>query len=168
MLLSNSMGNPITFTVSLSRQKSRIGFQSARPDKLPPHSITSSASASSLSGTIRPSAFAVLRLMTRSSLVGNSIADQRAQRWSRRGWMGRAGRQQGRGRPLRRDRAPVPACGAATNPSAGDLVKKGRPVRVASLCVDGWRVGFTAMRSFFSGRAGAMKLIAKGAINTGE
>jgi hypothetical protein len=34
--------------------------------------------------------------------------------------------------------------------------------------VDGWRVGFTAMRSFFSGRAGAMKLIAKGAINTGE
>ena len=62
----------------------------------------------------------------------------------------------------------MPACGAATNPSAGDLVKKGRPVRVASLCVDGWRVGFTAMRSFFSGRAGAMKLIAKGAINTGE
>src|SRR5262249_49218025 len=34
------------------------------------HSITSSASASSLSGTSRPSAFAVLRLMTSSNLVG--------------------------------------------------------------------------------------------------
>src|SRR5262249_46999517 len=34
------------------------------------HSITSSASASSLSGTGRPSALAVLRLMTSSNLVG--------------------------------------------------------------------------------------------------
>src|SRR5262245_33604699 len=35
-----------------------------------PHSITSSASASSLSGTSRPIAFAVLRLITNSNLVG--------------------------------------------------------------------------------------------------
>jgi hypothetical protein len=34
------------------------------------HSITSSARASNVAGTSRPSAFAVLRLMTRSSLVG--------------------------------------------------------------------------------------------------
>src|SRR5262249_30394057 len=34
------------------------------------HSITSSASARSLSGTWRPSAFAVLRLITSSNLVG--------------------------------------------------------------------------------------------------
>src|SRR6185312_8702594 len=33
------------------------------------HSITSSASASSLSGTVRPSAFAVLRLITSANLV---------------------------------------------------------------------------------------------------
>src|SRR5215831_11617610 len=34
------------------------------------HSITSSASASSLSGTVRPSALAVLRLTVSSNLVG--------------------------------------------------------------------------------------------------
>src|SRR6516162_340839 len=41
-------------------------------DELAPfhHSITSSASASSLSGIWRPNAFAVLRLMTNSNLVG--------------------------------------------------------------------------------------------------
>ena len=37
------------------------------------YSITSSARASSVGGTSRPSAFAVLRLTTSSSLVGNSI-----------------------------------------------------------------------------------------------
>src|SRR5215471_16462257 len=36
------------------------------------HSITSSARASSVSGTVRPSALAVLRLMTNSHLVGCS------------------------------------------------------------------------------------------------
>src|SRR5262249_55048295 len=36
------------------------------------HSITSSARASSMGGTSRPSAFAVVRLMTRSNLVGCS------------------------------------------------------------------------------------------------
>src|SRR5262249_55983231 len=39
---------------------------------LPPHSITSSARASSVGGTSRPSAFAVVRLMTRSNFVGCS------------------------------------------------------------------------------------------------
>ena len=36
------------------------------------YSMTSSARASSVSGTVRPSAFAVVRLMTRSNLVGCS------------------------------------------------------------------------------------------------
>src|SRR5262249_29314018 len=39
----------------------------------PPHSITSSASVSRLSEILRPSALAVVRLMTRSDLVGCSI-----------------------------------------------------------------------------------------------
>ena len=41
-------------------------------DELPPshHSITSSARASSVGGTSRPSALAVLRLITNSNLVG--------------------------------------------------------------------------------------------------
>src|SRR5271167_5059758 len=42
----------------------------------PPHSITSSAVARSVGGTVRPSAFAVLRLITSSNLTGN--------------WMGRS------------------------------------------------------------------------------
>src|SRR5215471_4198560 len=37
------------------------------------YSITSSARASSVGGTVRPSAFAALRLMTSSNLVGCSI-----------------------------------------------------------------------------------------------
>src|SRR5262245_9118951 len=41
-----------------------------RYEPAPPHSITSSASASSLGGISRPSPFAVLRLMTRSNFVG--------------------------------------------------------------------------------------------------
>src|SRR5260370_29570130 len=40
--------------------------------KVRPYSITSSARASSLSGTVRPSAFAVLTLMTNSNWVGCS------------------------------------------------------------------------------------------------
>src|SRR5262249_60501601 len=43
-----------------------------RDELAPPHSITSSARASSVGGTSRPSAFAVLRLITNSILVGNS------------------------------------------------------------------------------------------------
>ena len=41
-----------------------------RDELAPPHSITSSARASSVGGTSRPSALAVLRLMTSSYLVG--------------------------------------------------------------------------------------------------
>jgi hypothetical protein len=41
-----------------------------RDELAPGHSITSSARASRLSGTVRPSAFAVLRLITSSYLVG--------------------------------------------------------------------------------------------------
>src|SRR5262245_39206905 len=50
------------------RPRDRAGKQG---DELAPsHSITSSASASSLSGIWRPSAFAVFRLITNSNLVG--------------------------------------------------------------------------------------------------
>ena len=41
-----------------------------RDEVAPSHSITSSARASSVGGTVRPSALAVLRLMTNSNLVG--------------------------------------------------------------------------------------------------
>src|SRR5262249_10844926 len=43
-----------------------------RDELAAPHSITSSARASSVGGTSRPSAFAVIRFMTRSNLVGCS------------------------------------------------------------------------------------------------
>ena len=53
------------------RQRPRSGRASNQRDELaPPHSITSSARASSDGGTSRPIAFAVLRLMTSSYLVG--------------------------------------------------------------------------------------------------
>src|SRR5882672_4713801 len=42
-----------------------------RDELAAPHSITSSAAMSSLSGTSRPSAFAVLRLITNSNFVGS-------------------------------------------------------------------------------------------------
>src|SRR5262249_36593751 len=41
-----------------------------RNELAPRHSMTSSARASSVGGIVRPSAFAVLRLMTSSNLVG--------------------------------------------------------------------------------------------------
>src|SRR5262245_23519840 len=41
-----------------------------RDELAPPHSITSSAATSSLSGTVRPKAFAVLRLIASSNVVG--------------------------------------------------------------------------------------------------
>src|SRR5262245_28580542 len=53
------------------RERPRDGCAAEQRDELAPlHSMTSSARASSLSGTVRPSAFAVLRLMTSSNLVG--------------------------------------------------------------------------------------------------
>src|SRR5262249_38987079 len=49
------------------RERPRCRRAAEKRDELaPPHSITSSASASSLSGTSSPSVFAVLRLMTNS------------------------------------------------------------------------------------------------------
>jgi hypothetical protein len=65
-----------------------------------PYSITSSASASSLSGTVRTSALAVVRLMTSSNLVGCStgmsatlapcriLSTMSATRWNRSGIFG--------------------------------------------------------------------------------
>src|SRR5262245_48526797 len=44
-----------------------------RDEIAPPHSITSSARASSVGGTSRPSAFAAVRLINSRSFVGNSI-----------------------------------------------------------------------------------------------
>src|SRR5262245_9755239 len=41
-----------------------------RDERAPPHSITSSAPASSVGGTSKPSVFAVLRLIIRSNFVG--------------------------------------------------------------------------------------------------
>src|SRR5262249_27988951 len=55
-----------------ARRKRPRRHRSAEPrDERPaPHWITSSAVASSVSGTVRPRALAVLRLMTNSNLVG--------------------------------------------------------------------------------------------------
>src|SRR5262249_39375937 len=44
-----------------------------RDERAPPHSITSSARASRLGGTSKPSALAVLRLITSSNRLGRSI-----------------------------------------------------------------------------------------------
>src|SRR5262249_19498596 len=54
------------------RERPRRRTAEQSDERAPPHSITSSASASSLSGIWRPSAFAVLRLMASSNLFGNS------------------------------------------------------------------------------------------------
>src|SRR5439155_991216 len=54
------------------RERPRYGGAAEQRDELAAfHSITSSAMASNLSGTSKPNAFAVPRLMTRSNLVGN-------------------------------------------------------------------------------------------------
>src|SRR5262249_41575814 len=55
------------------RQRPRGRRAAEQRDELAPlHSITSSARASSVGGTSRPSALAVIRLMTRSNFVGCS------------------------------------------------------------------------------------------------
>src|SRR5262245_23355455 len=54
------------------RQRPRRRTADQRDELAPPHSITSSARASSEIGTVRPSALAVVRLMTRSNFVGCS------------------------------------------------------------------------------------------------
>src|SRR5262249_33937794 len=61
-------------TLALLRTRRKWPRDSGTAEKAnelaPPHSITSSARASSVSGTVRPSALAVLRLITSSNLVG--------------------------------------------------------------------------------------------------
>ena len=59
-------------------------------DSQRPHSITLSARANSVSGIARPRALAVLRLITRSKLVGCSIG--RSLAWRREG-LSQAGAQ---------------------------------------------------------------------------
>src|SRR5262249_34777000 len=55
------------------RERPRGGRAAEQRNELaPPHSITSSARASSVGGTSRPSILAVLRLITNSNLVGCS------------------------------------------------------------------------------------------------
>src|SRR5262249_22129338 len=52
------------------RERPRSCTAEQRDELAAPHSITSSARAGSVSGTVRPIAFAVLRLITSSYLVG--------------------------------------------------------------------------------------------------
>src|SRR5215216_6464214 len=52
------------------KQRSKHHRADKREKRAPPHSITSSARASSVGGTSRPSALAVLRLITNKNLVG--------------------------------------------------------------------------------------------------
>src|SRR5262249_27451502 len=63
---------PHSLLLRACRERPRRCRAAEQRDELAPalHSITSSAMASSLSGTVRPSAFAVLRLITISYLVG--------------------------------------------------------------------------------------------------
>src|SRR5262249_48369584 len=63
---------PHSLALLRARCKRPRGSRTAeqRDELAPSHSITSSARASSIAGTTRPSAFAVLRLMISSNLVG--------------------------------------------------------------------------------------------------
>src|SRR4029077_21097056 len=54
------------------RERPRCRASKQPDERATLHSITSSARASSVGGTVRPSALAVVRLMTRSNLVGCS------------------------------------------------------------------------------------------------
>src|SRR5262245_8250575 len=55
-----------------NRPRNRRRAAEQRDELAPPHSITSSARASKVAGTLMPSAFAVIRLTMRSNLVGCS------------------------------------------------------------------------------------------------
>jgi hypothetical protein len=58
------------------RERPRCGCAAEQRDEVAPfHSITSSARASSMGGTSRPSALAVLRLMTSLNVVGCSMGN---------------------------------------------------------------------------------------------
>src|SRR6266545_788500 len=64
-------GRQLASLLCARRERPRNRCAAEQRDELaPPHSITSSARASSVGGTSRPSVFAVLRLMTSSILVG--------------------------------------------------------------------------------------------------
>src|SRR5207245_10920445 len=65
---SNLAHGWLPFAADSIRQQ--FGTQMPQGGHPPHHSITSSARASTLAGTLRPSALAVVRLMTRSNLVG--------------------------------------------------------------------------------------------------
>src|SRR6516165_6392750 len=71
---SQQYGDPphLVALLRVHRERPRHRRAAEQRDELPPwdHSITSSAIASSLSGIWRPSAFAVLRLITSSNLAG--------------------------------------------------------------------------------------------------
>src|SRR6266540_949972 len=68
---SNSVDSPGLLRTHGQRPTGRRAAQQC-DERAPPHSITSSASASIDGGTFRPSALAVLRLMVSSNLVGCS------------------------------------------------------------------------------------------------
>src|SRR5215468_9876491 len=64
---------PHAFALLRARRERPCHRAAEQRDELAsPHSITSSARASSVGGMVRPSALAVIRLMTRSNLVGCS------------------------------------------------------------------------------------------------
>src|SRR5262249_1774314 len=68
-----SNGGPLRRLLRARRERPRRRRAAKQRDELaPPHSITSSARASSVGGTSRPSACAVIRLMTSSNFVGCS------------------------------------------------------------------------------------------------
>jgi hypothetical protein len=74
VLMPSVVAHPkVAFLRRRAYTKKRGDCAAKKADAIPPrpvHSITSSARASSVGGTSRPSAFAVLRLMTSSYLVG--------------------------------------------------------------------------------------------------
>jgi hypothetical protein len=76
LILDARLADPPRVRRLLSERHARIalhyrGQQATRSDRTrPPHSITSSAVASSVCGTSMPSALAVFRLITNSNLVG--------------------------------------------------------------------------------------------------
>ena len=75
-----ALSNTVQATLAPVRNVDQIGREVPQGGLPPHHSITSSARASSVGGISRPSALAVLRLMTSSYLVGTCTADRPASR----------------------------------------------------------------------------------------
>src|SRR5262249_49710744 len=61
--------HPVRLLLPARHDRQRCSAANERDELAPPHSITSSARASSEGGTVRPRAFAVLRLITNSIFV---------------------------------------------------------------------------------------------------